>query len=205
MRKKLMVISVLFILTSFHMNNSINKEEQNPYTINNRKLKKIIRNYINNYLNDENKNKTKNGSEEDDRKDKEKQDQNYNNDTDPRHNIELDNLYNKIVVLAIVAILLFIIIIVYSSIKCYILCTKKHDSEYRVSNIGMNKLGEEYIDDTCEEKKSEIMEKNGDDFGAPLSAKDSKNNIKYNTFNPDNYVPPNEDKILYKPYHNEEI
>ncbi len=63
MRKNLMVISVLFILTSFHMNNSINKEEQNPYTINNRKLKKIIRNYINNYLNDENKNKTKNGSE----------------------------------------------------------------------------------------------------------------------------------------------
>ena len=70
----------------------------------------------------------------------------------------------------------------------------------------MNKLGEEYMDDTYEEKKSRIMEKNGDDFGAPLSAKDSKSSsIKGNTFNPDNYVPPNEDKNLYKPYHNEEI
>ena len=206
MRKNLMVISVLFILISFHMNNSINEEEQNPYTINNRKLKKIIRNYINNYLNDKNENKTKDDDDDDKGEDKkDRQDQNYNNDTAFKPD-DLEDLDNKIVVLGIVAILLFIIIIVYSSIKCYILCTKKHDSEYRVSNISMNKLGEEYMDDTYEEKKSRIMEKNGDDFGAPLSAKDSKSSrIKGNTFNPDNYVPPNEDKNLYKPYHNEEI
>ena len=95
-------------------------------------------------------------------------------------------------------------IIIYSSIKCYILCTKKNIIEYRVSDLSENKLGQVYIDDNGEEKMDNFMKKNNDESEAPIYP--NNNSVKnVSTFNPDNYRAPDEDKNLYKPYNSEEI
>ena len=109
-----------------------------------------------------------------------------------------------IVFLAIITIILFLIIVIYSSIKCYILCVKKHLKNYRVSYINENRLGEVYIDENGEERIDVSMNKSKDECEAPSYSKIYKGN-NYSTFNPDNYRASDEDKDLYKPYNNEDF
>ena len=106
--------------------------------------------------------------------------------------------------LAIVTIILFLMIVIYSSIKCYILCTKKHLKNYRVSYISENRLGEVYIDENGEERISVSMKKINDECEAPIYS-NMHNQNNYSTFNPDNYKASEEDKNLYKPYSNEDF
>lgn len=123
----------------------------------------------------------------------------------------LNNEINKrkiyIIFLSILAVILFLMIIIYSSIKCYILCTKKNVQEYRVSNLNINRFGEVYIDDNGEERISKMSSKNLNDdcADAPIYSDKKSNNNQVNTFNPDNYIYSSQDKKLYKPYNIEEM
>lgn len=105
--------------------------------------------------------------------------------------------------LGILTIILFLMLVIYCSIKCYIICTKKHLEKYRVSYICENKLGEVYIDENGEEQLNFSM-KNKDECEAPIY---SKSNIgqNFSTFNPDYYKASDGDINLYKPYNNEDI
>lgn len=121
---------------------------------------------------------------------------------------DLNNKITKskiyIAFLAILAIILFLIIVIYCSIKCYILCTKKNLQNYRVSYISENRLGEVYIDENGEERFCNSIIKNKDECEAPIY---SSSNVSKNvsTFNPDNYKASDEDKNLYKPYNSQDI
>ena len=99
-------------------------------------------------------------------------------------------------------------IVKYNSIKWIILCTKKNVQEYRVSDINVNRLGEDYIDENGEERRSKMSLKNLNDddcADAPIYANNKSNNNQMNTFNPNNYIYSSQDKKLYKPYNQEDI
>ena len=123
-----------------------------------------------------------------------------------RLNTEISKRKIYIIFLSILASILFLMIVIYSSIKCFILCTKKNVSEYRVSDISVNRLGEVYIDENGEERKKKMSIKNLDDCAdAPIYANNKGKNTQINTFNPDNYIYSSQDKRLYKPYNNQDI
>jgi hypothetical protein len=129
-----------------------------------------------------------------------------------KQDLILDIQKGKIIIifLSILAGILFIIIIIYGSIKCFMLCSKKNYDDYRLSKISINKLGEVYIDESIQDKENKNFVKNVNNYGAPVNANNnnSDNNSrkkKIETFNPDNYNFSNEDKRLYKPYKSEEI
>ena len=114
---------------------------------------------------------------------------------------------NKIylILLIILASILFLVIVIYSSIKCYILCSSKRDIEadYLISKISLNKFGQVYMSENDDEKFKKSNNDNLADYGAPIYA--NNNNNQYNTFNPDNCIPSEQDKKLYKPYNNEDM
>ncbi len=124
-----------------------------------------------------------------------------------RLNNEISKRKIYIIFLSILAVILFLMIIIYSSIKCYILCTKKNVQEYRVSNLNINRFGEVYIDDNGEERISKMSSKNLNDdcADAPIYSNKKNNNNQVNTFNPDNYIYSSQDKKLYKPYNIEDM
>ena len=143
----------------------------------------------------------------------EKEEQFSKNNGNEQFDIEIRRLNNEIskrktyiIFLSISAAILFLIIVIYSSIKCYILCTKNNIGEYRVSDISVNRLGEEYIDENGDERMNKRSIKNIDDCAdAPINANNKSKNAQLNTFNPDNYTYSSQDKKLYKPYNNEDI
>ena len=110
-----------------------------------------------------------------------------------------------LVLLGILAFILLLVIIIYTSIKCYILCSSARNADYLISRMSLNHLGEVYLDMNGEEKfkKSENYN-NAVNYDAPISA-DSGSEKRYNTFNPDNFVSSEEDKKLYRPYKSEEM
>ena len=118
-------------------------------------------------------------------------------------NYEITKYKIYIIFNAFIAGVLFLIIVLYCSIKCFLLCIKRREEDYNLNYL-TDKLGELYIDDVEEEKpKKKTKFEDYDD--APSSA-NSKNKKKKNiTFNPDNYKSSDEDKLLYKPYKNEDI
>jgi hypothetical protein len=110
-----------------------------------------------------------------------------------------------LVLLSILAFILLLVIIIYSSIKCYILCSSARNADYLISRMSLNHLGEVYIDANGEEKFKKSENYNSEvNYDAPISA-DSGSEKRYNTFNPDNIVASDEDKKLYRPYKNEEM
>ena len=113
------------------------------------------------------------------------------------------NIY--IIFLSILAFILFLLLVIYSSIKCYILCSKKVVQDYRVSDLSMNKLGGVYNDVNQEDKFKSNISNNSNDYDAPIYANNKKNNSNANTFNPDKFIASNEDKNIYKPFKNEDI
>ena len=114
-----------------------------------------------------------------------------------RLNSEISKSKIYIIFLSISAVILFLIIVIYSSIKCYILCTKNNIGEYRVSDISVNRLGEEYIDENGEERMNKMSIKNIDDCAdAPINTNNKSKNVQLNTFNPDNYTYSSQDKKL---------
>jgi len=111
-----------------------------------------------------------------------------------------------LVFLGILAFILLLVIIIYCSIKCYILCSSpKSNTEYLISRLSLNHLGEVYIGENGELKyKKSINYNSAVNCDAPISA-NSDNERQYNTFNPDNFVSSEEDKKLYRPYNKEDI
>ena len=123
-----------------------------------------------------------------------------------RLNTEISKRKIYIIFLSILASILFLMIVIYSSIKCYILCTKKNIPEYRISDISVNRLGDVYIDENGEERMSKMNLKNIDDCAdAPIYVNNKSKNAQTNTFNPNNCMYSSQDKKLYKPYSNEDI
>ena len=123
-----------------------------------------------------------------------------------RLNTEISKRKIYIIFLSILSAILFLMIVIYSSIKCFILCTKKGIPGYRVSDISVNRLGEIYIDENGEEKKNKMSIKNIYDCAdAPIYSNNKSKNTQKNTFNPDNFIYSSQDKKLYKPYNNEDI
>lgn len=156
------------------------------------------------------------GGPDDDDYDAEEKEKLIRNLTDEIHKYdeEINRLNNEIskrqiyiIFLSILAVILFLMIIIYSSIKCYILCTKKNVQEYKVSNLNFNRFGEVYIDDNGEERMSKMSSKNLNDdcADAPIYSNKKSNNNQVNTFNPDNYIYSSQDKKLYKPYNIEDM
>ena len=121
--------------------------------------------------------------------------------------VEIKKKQIYLVLLGILSLILLIIIIIYSSIKCYILCSSKRDNEtdYLISKLSLNKFGQVYIGENGEEKFKDSINYNSNNYGAPIYSNNNININQYNTFNPDNYIPSEEDKKLYKPYNNEDI
>jgi len=110
-----------------------------------------------------------------------------------------------LVFLSILAFILFLVIIIYTSIKCYILCSSARNTEYLISRMSLNHLGEVYIDANGEAKfKKSLNNSNAVNYDAPISA-DSGSEKNYNTFNPDNFISSDEDKKLYRPYKSDEM
>ena len=137
------------------------------------------------------------------------------NETDDMNRIEdLENQIKKldteitkskiyIIFLSILAIIFFLMIVIYSSIKCYIVCSKKSVQDYRISDLNINKLGEVYIDEDGGQRISSSKRKDINNYDAPIYA--NNNNSQQKTFNPDNCISSSQDKKLYKPYNNEDI
>ena len=150
--------------------------------------------------------------DDDDDDDEERRRQERDNITNQIRELDdkIDDLNRKIakrriyvIFLAIITVILFLMVVIYCSIKCYILCTKKHLQNYRISYIKGNNLGKTYIDENEEERINFSMENSNDECEAPIY---SSNNGNYgSTFNPDNYKASDQDKNLYKPYKSEEI
>ena len=193
---------ILILLVPLYQNNSMNEI--------NSLIKKIVNKNIYKFYKD------KNSIEEDKKKDDKGPPPKEDNTT----SIEIENCTKRIqelniniektkiiiIVLSILSAILFLIIVIYSSIKCYIVCSRKNISDYRVSNLSINKLGEVYIDESVHDKDNNNFGKKINNYGAKINA--SNNNVKNSkkeTFNPDNYSASNEDKKLYKPYKTEEL
>ena len=201
-------IYILILLVPLYQNNSMNEI--------NSLIKKIVNKNIYKFYKD------KNSIGEDKKKD-DKEPPKEDNTTSIKfenYTKRIQELYINIektkiiiIVLSILSAILFLIIVIYSSIKCYIVCSRKNISDYRVSNLSINKLGEVYIEENVQDKDNKYIGNSINDYGAPIYANNnnrkrrnkSDNNKEYSTFNPDNYIPPKEDQNLYKPYKNEEL
>ena len=110
-----------------------------------------------------------------------------------------------LVLLSFLAFILLLVIIIYCSIKCYILCSSPKNTDYLVSKLSLNHLGEVYIGENGElSYKQSINPNSAVNCDAPVSAK-SGNERQNNTFNPDNFISSEEDKKLYRPYDKEDI
>ena len=110
-----------------------------------------------------------------------------------------------LVLLSFLAFILLLVIIIYCSIKCYILCSSPKNTDYLVSKLSLNHLGEVYIGENGElSYKKSINPNSAVNCDAPVSAK-SGNERQNNTFNPDNFISSEEDKKLYRPYDQEDI
>lgn len=110
-----------------------------------------------------------------------------------------------LVLLSILAFILLLVIIIYSSIKCYILCSSARNVDNLISRMSLNHLGEVYIDVNDDEKFKQSSNYNSAmNYDAPISA-DSGSEKNNRTFNPENFVSSEEDKKLYRPYKSEEI
>ena len=109
-----------------------------------------------------------------------------------------------LVILSILAFILLLVIIIYCSIKCYILCSAPKNTDYLISKLSLNHLGEVYIGENGELKYRQSINPNSAvNCDAPISANNGER--QYNTFNPENFVSSEEDKKLYRPYNKEDI
>ena len=235
LKNNIIILYIFLILLPYILNININDENiKNKEKIDMIKKKVSLLEY---FENDRDGNKKKNrtddrppnpevkddwnfgpdeGGPDDDDYDAEEKEELKRNLTEEIHKYdeEINRLNNEIykrkiyiIFLSILAVILFLMIIIYSSIKCYILCTKKNVQEYRVSNLNFNRFGEVYIDDNGEERISKMSSKNLNDdcADAPIYSDKKSNNNQVNTFNPDNYIYSSQDKKLYKPYNIEEM
>ena len=110
-----------------------------------------------------------------------------------------------LILLGILGFILLLVIIIYCSIKCYILCSSPKNTDYLISKLSLNHLGEVYIGENGELRyKQSINPNSAVNCDAPVSA-NSGNETEYNTFNPDNFISSEEDKKLYRPYDKEDI
>jgi len=105
-----------------------------------------------------------------------------------------------LVLLGILGFILLLVIIIYCSIKCYILCSAPKNTDYIISKLSLNHLGEVYIGENGELRYKQSINRNS---ASPLSANSGE--TRYNTFNPDNFISSEEDKKLYRPYDKEDI
>lgn len=209
------IIYLLFILIPFHLNESLKIKYKQKLEIDLMKEKRnITKESEGNYM-DQDKDK-----DEDDHYDHNPRDDDFDVETYEK----MQNLYkdiynlsqrkeslgkeitkNKIYIIfyGLIDGILFLIIVIYSSIKCFILCNKRNDNDIPLSLIA-NNIGEFYIDDNEEEEiyKSNKKSKNQD---TPTSGSNKGKNKKYKTSYLNNYKASNEDKQLYKPYKNEDI
>ena len=202
------IIYILILLVPLYKNNSMNEIDSLIKKISNKNLYKLYKDKDKNIIGEDKKKEEKEQPKDDNTT---SQIEEYTKKIqDLNINIKKSNII--IIVLSIFAGILFLIIVIYSSIKCYIVCSRKSLADYRVSNISINKLGEVYIDDNVQDKDNKYIGNSINDYGAPIYANNNNNrrnksddNKEYTTFNPDNYVPPKEDQNLYKPYKNEEL
>lgn len=218
----LIVLNILCSLIPFHYNKSLNKQDlKNLNLIEQKNIKEYSKSIKpdddNVYREDDfrydyNKKKFYDEDDDDDPQDKEIQELNFQignltmllNEQD----LEIHKAKIYIILLGILGFILLLVLIIYSSIKCYILCSSKRDAEtdYLISKIDLKKLKEVYMSKNGEGQFRQSSNNNSVNFGAPaLSNNIINNKSQNNTFNPDNFIPSEQDKKLYKPYNNEEI
>ena len=198
----LISIYILLIIIPYNLNLSINKNRSKEINKTKQELPIIKLVHFGPFDKEDKEDKEDEEDEEQKQKDEEmKKNLTSKINEMQRKIVDVDNEISKrkiyIIFLSIITFILFIMLIIYSSIKCFVLCTKKNETVYRVSEL--NRFGEVYIDDSVEEKNNNKSLMRSDNYGAPRLANDKNNS---NTFNPDtNYI----DKNLYKPYSSREL
>lgn len=201
------------ILIPFHQSKTVLPENYS-------KSLNITSNKINKKINDSNIRKKIEDNKDDDDKDKDRERNQTEIDEEIKDlNAQKETLINQkaeqekqitkaivyLVLLGILAFFLLLVIIIYTSIKCYILCSAARNTDYLISRMSLNHLGEVYLDVNEEEKlRKSLNDNSAVNYDAPISA-ESGSEKKYNTFNPDHFVPSDEDKKLYRPYKSEEM
>ena len=208
----LIVLYILCSLIPFHYNKSLNKQDLKDLNLIKQKNIKEYSKFIkpdddNVYSEDDFR-----YDDDEDPEDKEIQELNFQigNLTNllSEQDLEIHKAKIYIILLGILCFILFLVVIIYSSIKCYILCSSKRVSEtdYLISKLDLKKLKEAYMSKNGEVQFRQSSNNNSVNYGAPaLSNNIINNKSKNNTFNPDNCIPSEQDKKLYKPYNNEEI
>lgn len=200
----LTILYIIIILILFQSANSINKKNKKSLNLKSRIFfLKNLKEKDKIHINDEGPKKGEDEKRSDrgnDEKDKKIKDELLKNITEYYKKIDDLNteiFKSKIIIifLSVFTVVLFLMIIIYSSIKCFILCTDKFISDYQVSDMNSNKFGEVYFEESGEES---FGKKDINDKDAPSNA--SNDNKQYDTFNPDNF-----DKKLYKPYKGEDL
>ncbi len=199
----IIIIYILLIIFNYNLNKSINKEKAEIKYINkdNIYLFELFKNigYDNNDM----------------KKIFPFEPKPFDNETDKDFNeiqqlekeineLNTENTKKKIYIifLSILAVIFFLMIIIYSSIKIYIVCANNSLRDYRFSDLNSNKFGGIYLDENRQERISNTSINNSTNYGAPIYA---NNNYQQDTFNPDNCLSSSQDKKLYKPYKNEDI
>lgn len=205
------IIYSIFILTPLYLNKSIEKEEiKEKIDLMNRNnnLPKIL-NYEKTYKNDIKANPDKKGIDVDDDMPDEikkliEQIGDLSEEID-RINTEISKRKIYIIFFSVICAILFLFLVIYSSIKCFILCTKRYEPIYRISYVNSSQCLAVSMAE-YEESKIDSKEPKSEDYDAPIHASVKSNKKKkYNTINPDKYKSTKEDKDLYKPYNSEDF
>jgi hypothetical protein len=222
MKIKLKLFSISYILISLYILGILIPFNQNKILFKNSKEESKFSSYNKNldYSNPWKKKKTDEDWDEDDwddddwRWDEREYQEEMKNLSEQIQNLKVQkqdqeqkikNSIFYLVLLGILAFILLLVIIIYCSIKCYILCSSPKNTDYLISKISLNHLGEVYIGENGELRcKQSINPNSAVNCDAPISANNG-NERQYNTFNPDNFISSEEDKKLYRPYDKEDI
>ena len=210
MKIKLNLFSFSYILISLYILGILIPFNQNKILYNNPQKELKFSSYIKNLENSNSRRRKPIDEEWDDDEWERQEMQNLTEQIDilTAQKIDQDqkirNSIFYLVILSILAFILLLVIIIYCSIKCYILCSAPKNTDYLISRLSLNHLGEVYIGENGElRSKQSINPSNAVNCDAPISANNDER--QYNTFNPENFVSSEEDKKLYRPYNKEDI
>ena len=210
MKIKLNLFSFSYILISLYILGILIPFNQNKILYNNPQKELKFSSYIKNLVKNNSWRRKTNDEEWDDDEWERQEMQNLTEQIDilTAQKIDQDqkirNSIFYLVILSILAFILLLVIIIYCSIKCYILCSAPKNTDYLISRLSLNHLGEVYIGENGELKYRQSINPNSAvNCDAPISANNGER--QSNTFNPENFVSSEEDKKLYRPYNKEDI
>ena len=123
-----------------------------------------------------------------------------------KEKLEIDNQKKKIYVMALgILIGIFLLLImIYTIFKCYLFCILRNELNGTNKRIRISRIGEVFIEENSDLNSSYTRNTNNinsDNYSNHNNSNDAPsclntNNSRGNTFNPDNYNPPYEEKPI---------